>query len=351
MDQQSALVDQRSPDTQWEPWAPEPNGVYDLDHTGYRFEHHPDILDAVRRDIGHNVSNYGRDRSTRFKTHVAEYVGVSEDRLVITHGGEDGLIKLFLYLRTRGSRLVFPDVAWRRYLKMFGGLGYQTHEFEVGFDDSGFGFDTKRLKSELDSTAGTVVLLPSPNNPTGHVTPLDEILALVWSYPQHFFVIDAVYMPLTDPIFSALSNEENVWVVGSFSKVYGMPGLRAGFVVGTAPEALDPYLGIGPTAISVCEAAMRNEDFYEKNRNFMYETSRGLAQIDDEHYRFYPSRAPFVLLRTSLDLTAADYARIEADTKVHPRYYPLRGKMFMRFTLGPDAIVAKIREYAKAAAL
>lgn len=111
----------------------------------------------------------------------------------------------------------------------YAGLPWQS--FTLHFPD--FGVDLAALGATLQG--GELLFLCNPNNPTGHLVAPSELRTFIQAHPQTTFVIDESYLPFTHE--SSLVREEmpeNLFVLCSSSKIYGIPGLRLGFLVSSA---------------------------------------------------------------------------------------------------------------------
>lgn len=99
--------------------------------------------------------------------------------------------------------------------------------------DQGFRLDLDRLASTL--TGGELVFLCNPNNPTGVLTPSADLVQLIRAKRDSVFLVDESYLPFTrEPSLLNLGLRDNLFVLFSASKIYGMPGLRLGFLAATA---------------------------------------------------------------------------------------------------------------------
>ncbi len=99
-----------------------------------------------------------------------------------------------------------------------------------------FRLDTERLAAAL--TGDELVFICNPNNPSGGCTPSPTLHALAKAYPTTLFVVDESYLPFTREVsLLDLPPLDNLLILTSFSKIYGIPGLRLGFLTG-APELL-----------------------------------------------------------------------------------------------------------------
>jgi len=131
---------------------------------------------------------------------------------------------------------------------------------------AGFRLDPDALAERL--TGGELVFLCNPNNPTGVLTPSAALIALARSKPETIFLVDESYLPFTrEPSLLSLGVPENLLVLFSTSKIYGIPGLRLGFLAGSVSriaklgQRVKPW-GVNRMAQLAGEFALRHGDPY-----------------------------------------------------------------------------------------
>lgn len=134
--------------------------------------------------------------------------------------------------------------------------------------DQGFRLDPDALAERL--AGGELVFLCNPNNPTGVLTPSAALIALARSKPETLFLVDESYLPFTrEPSLLSLGLPENLLVLFSASKIYGIPGLRLGFLAGSASriarlgDRVKPW-GVNRLAQLAGEYALRHGDAYQE---------------------------------------------------------------------------------------
>ncbi len=96
--------------------------------------------------------------------------------------------------------------------------------------EEGFGLDLAQLSAQL--TGGELVFICNPNNPTGGLVSSAALHQLARQHPDTVFLVDESYLPFVrEPSLATFPLLANLFVIGSFSKVYGIPGLRLGFLI------------------------------------------------------------------------------------------------------------------------
>ena len=170
-----------------------------------------------------------------------------------------------------------------------------------------FRHDLPRMATACDAQTGLVYIC-NPNNPTGTIVTREELDAFFTQVPQSAIVLvdEAYYDFVEDPRCTSASawmkKLPNVVIVRTFSKVYGMAGMRLGYAVG-AKEVIakmrEHVLGNNSNA-AVLEAALvslSDEDLIPRQRKLNNDTRRWLCQeLEKEGYRYIPSEGNFVMV-------------------------------------------------------
>ncbi|WP_182087015.1 aminotransferase class I/II-fold pyridoxal phosphate-dependent enzyme [Aureimonas sp. ME7] len=202
----------------------------------------PEIVsDAVRAFLARGRIGYtdalGRQGlRRRIARHYAESEGVdvSPDRIMITTGSSAGFNLAFLAAFDVGDRVAIASPGYPAYRNILLALGLVPVEIPVGPDDR-YILTAEALENAHREAPIRGVLIASPANPTGTITPPDELRKLVefTDAAGIVFVSDEIYHGLAygAPTVSALKFTDRAIVVNSFSKYYCMTGWRIGWLV------------------------------------------------------------------------------------------------------------------------
>ena len=172
----------------------------------------------------------------RIARHYRESYGVTVgvDRIMVTTGSSAGFNLAFLAAFDVGDRVAIASPGYPAYRNILKALGLVPVEIPV---DAGEGYllTADRLASEHRRQPLQGVLIASPANPTGTVTPRDELRRLIEFSDREgiAFISDEIYHGLVygEPAASALEFTDQAIVVNSFSKYYCMTGWRIGWLV------------------------------------------------------------------------------------------------------------------------
>jgi histidinol-phosphate aminotransferase len=214
--------------------------------------------------------------------------------------------------------------------------------------------DVKKLAEEADKAKGGLIYLCNPNNPTSAMVKSGDIDWLVANLPANtMLMVDEAYIHFGESpeMKSALPHVragKNVIVARTFSKIYGMAGLRVGFAA-AKPEIIQqltplriniiPYV----SARGVVAALADKDNILRERRASMSKTRRELvAWLRDQKLKFIEPQANFVMIDCGRN--AREFIQRMPRMGVAPgRPFPPLDNM-LRVTIGTDAEMAKFRD-------
>lgn len=236
----------------------------------------------------------------------AQYLGVDPDALALTNGLDEGIMGLAVaYLRPPVGgpvpEALIPEPAFEIFRVDTDAVG--GHFVQV-MPKPDFTFAPDEVLAAITPRT-RVVFLTNPNNPTGVSMPLDAIRAVARQVPREAVVfVDEAYAEFAGTTFiSELPAFPNVIVGRTFSKAFGLAGLRIGCLVG-APGALDPVRAVIPVysvniaAVVAVQAALADPAHLGDYLRQVQESKALLyAACDRVGLEYWKSDANFVLVR------------------------------------------------------
>jgi aspartate/methionine/tyrosine aminotransferase len=201
------------------------------------------------------------------------------------------------------------------------GATVETYEYTCG---SGFGYalDIAALRDRIERTRVTLLVLNTPHNPTGDVIDESSLRALLTACRRRGTrvlvdeVFNGVWLDGTPPVPSALTLDDSAVVIGSFSKVYALSGLRVGWLAGPAADiaaarAIRHYTTIAPPLLvqAIATTAMSHRDAVLQRTRSIVARNRAVAiEWLQRHRDFFEWNAPrgglVLLLRLRMAISA-----------------------------------------------
>jgi adenosylcobyric acid synthase len=134
---------------------------------------------------------------------------------------------LYAFLRCHPwRRLLVPVPCYVDYLRagQLAGLSIDYHPLR---EEEDFALNIERLAAQINN--GDLIIIGSPNNPTGSFVPHTQLQELAAAFPESFFLIDEAFLDFIEEPVSMGGVYENVATLNSMTKFYGLPGLRMGY--------------------------------------------------------------------------------------------------------------------------
>jgi histidinol-phosphate aminotransferase len=192
----------------------------------------PAVIEAVTQALS-GLNRYPDPTNAALRRRLSDLHGVPAQRIAIGNGSCDVLLAAGEALLEPGAELVYAWPAFSVYPHLAAASGARAIEVPLDSDQR---HDLAKLREEI-TAATRLVIVCNPNNPTSTALPLDEIADFVAGVPRHVCVIlDEAYVEfniLQDPGDSVelLQRHPNLVLLRTFSKVYGLCGLRVGYAL------------------------------------------------------------------------------------------------------------------------
>lgn len=271
----------------------------------------PGARDAVVEHLVHANRYPGTWRQPLVEA-LAEYVGVKEENLVMGAGSTEVLQMAVQAYEAPGAPMVIAEPTFEdvpRYQRPF---AFNLKAVPLT-DDLAHDLDAMRGAAE-GRRRPCVVYVCNPNNPTGTITPSRDVDAWIADAPETtlFLVDEAYYEYADDPgYWSALKwvdRKPNVIVVRTFSKIFGMAGMRLGYGVAHPDTAarLREFISANNTNVLACAAGLASlEDEGLIRRSIdVNDDAKAIAHqtLDDLGLEYLPTHTNFLMHRINGDL-------------------------------------------------
>lgn len=230
---------------------------------------------------------------------VAEHLGVEKDQVILTNGVDEGIHLLACAFLNEGDEGIICTPTFFMYdvsvSMMTSGLK------RVQTDDS-LAFPFERFMAAITPKT-KLMIVASPNNPTGATVSREHLLALAKAAPQAVLLVDEAYFHFFgDTVIEDIATVPNLVVARTFSKAYGLASLRVGALfadvrlIGLLRKVSSPY-NVNGVALEVLPEALTDKDYLNwyilqvhQGRERVFEALRELG------VRTWPSAANFVLM-------------------------------------------------------
>ncbi len=236
---------------------------------------------------------------------IAEKEGVSKKHIVLTGGSTEGLKAAGATYGMDGGEIIAADPTFQALMRYSENFGAYVHRVPV---DAQMNHDLDAMERRINQKT-RMVYLCNPNNPTGTIIEKNKLKDFCASLSKKVMVFsdEAYYDFITEPDYPSMvelvKQDMNVIVSKTFSKVFGMAGLRIGYLV-ARPDIATRLKGnimamTNMLAIHAAKEAMQDEEFYKFSIAKNWEAKQLIYKtLDDLNLKYVPSHTNFVFFKS-----------------------------------------------------
>jgi histidinol-phosphate aminotransferase len=269
----------------------------------------PLVADVLARASEH-IELYPDANAYYLKQRLAQKLGIEQNQITIGNGSNDVLDLVARSFLDSNAAAVYSQYAFMVYAMVTQACGAQAQVADaMGLDAAQpYGHDLDAMRALIGHNTA-VIFIANPNNPTGTWLESDELKSFIEQVPEHIvIVIDEAYFEYVDfeqypNSLQWLDQHPNLVVTRTFSKIYGIAGLRIGYSV-SSPELCDlfnrvrqPFNG-NTLALAAARVALDDESFVEQSRR---SNQQGLQLMqrwfDKRGIDYIPSAGNFLTVR------------------------------------------------------
>ena len=305
----------------------------------------PDVEDAVQEELA-RVWIYPEQAYSDLRESVAGWIGTTPERIVPGHGIQALIATVGHAFLEPGDAVVVTDPTYGLYAQASAAAGARV----VSVPSSDFRHDADALAAAAREAGARLVWLCDPNNPTGSLVRREEWERLLAGLPERCaVVVDEAYVEYADPALRVdrvpdVETGRPVVLLRTFSKIFGLAGLRLGYAIVGEPLAAfldvvqEPF-NVNRAALAAGRASLRSPKLVEERRR-SNEHARGhlAALLVEAGCEPVPSQANFLLVHVGVDDLALTDGLAQRGLLVRAgSEFGLEG--FVRITTGPEPLM------------
>jgi histidinol-phosphate aminotransferase len=207
------------------------DGLY-LDRNERVEEYSDEVMDRLLRSISKIPLNRYPELPLFYRK-LSNWLCVPENQIYVTEGVSGAIKSLMETISRPGDNIVCPTPTFALY-SVYSEM-FQLEHRNIGYT-SEYLLNKDQLFEKIDNNTA-IVFLPNPNIPIAGTLGLDDLRLIANHCRKNnaFLVIDEVYYPFGGPTaISLIDDYDNIFVIRSFSKAFGLAGIRLGYLLGSA---------------------------------------------------------------------------------------------------------------------
>ena len=299
----------------------------------------PKALAAIRKELP-NIYLYPEGPCTILRKALAKKFAIPEGMVVISNGADNLILMIANAFVNEGEEVVIADPTFSVYTNVTQIMGGKP--IKVKLKD--FTHDLESMLKKVNRKT-KLVFICNPNNPTGTTVSLEAFNYFLSKLPKRVIVVlDEAYGDFVEDAFypnglDYIREKRQVIVLRTFSKVYGLAGLRIGYALGREDlidclyQVRDPF-PVHRLAQVAAVAALNDEDHAIRSIQLVYEGKKYLyKELDRMGLSYVPSQANFIFIDFEKDSEEVFQALLREGIIIRP------GKIwgystFARVTIG-----------------
>lgn len=231
---------------------------------------------------------------------VAAFLGRHADEVLLTNGVDEGIHLVCETYLEPGDEVLISTPTFAMYEIYAKATGAKVNSVPAGAD---FAFPHEQVLAAITSRT-RLIAIANPNNPTGAAVPSEILLKIAEAAPHAAVLIDEAYYEFHgETLMPHVGEIPNLFVARTFSKAYGLAGLRVGVLAGESSQMTmvrrvsSPY-NVNAAALLCLPEAIADSDYIS---HYVAESINSRVRIEQFFSRqeipYWPSRANFVLAR------------------------------------------------------
>ena len=289
-----------------------------LDRNEFNFEPSDAVKEAIKnfdiKKLCFYTRIYDKGKKSIVSVLLSEKFGIDESRVLLGYGAEDLLKMAVHYFLTEpdgNKTMLIPKFSWWYYKSIADEVDGKTLQYPMEETADSFAYDLKGLQKMIAQEKPKILLVASPNNPTGNGLTPEQLAELAeMAGKETVILVDEAYASYvtgdTSYINRITESHPNAVFCRTLSKFYGLPGLRWGFGFTGKSDRMErfgkyanKYLGYDRLSEDIAIAALNSEEHYRKIAEVMSEARKMYAEKLGSlpGFKVYKSTANFILVK------------------------------------------------------
>ncbi|MFH0876620.1 MAG: histidinol-phosphate transaminase [Candidatus Omnitrophota bacterium] len=270
----------------------------------------PKALKVIRK-AACDIHRYPDGSCFYLKRKLARFCGIREKNLLLGNGSDELIDIILKTVREENAEILTSELTFVDY-KICGAInGFKTVSVPV----KDYTYDLNGLRRAITKRT-KVIFIANPNNPTGTYVTSKQVASFLDAIAQNILVVfDEAYVEYVSnkdfPKLLPMINKKNIALLRTFSKIYGLAGLRIGYMIAgedfiAAAQRVRPPFNVNSLAQAAAEAALEDQGFVRKSKKLV---KKEKTYLSNEFLKlgiwFKESAANFIFVRFNTDVARA----------------------------------------------
>lgn len=229
---------------------------------------------------------------------LAQYVGVDDSQVMITNGSDHGIDLVFRAVSSSNAEAIIPSPSFAMYHQCAKIEAMTIVEPQY---TRAAGYPVEEVLAAITENT-RVIVVSNPNNPCGTIVDNAVICQIANAAPQAAILVDECYFEYSQQtIASEINQLPNVFIARTFSKTWGIPSLRFGYLIAAAENIAalcnirGPY-DVNQLAVVAANAALDHPEYTESYVAEVMQEAKPLFEswLNEQNIPYWPSQANYL---------------------------------------------------------
>lgn len=321
------------------------------------FKPSPKVMEVLHNATYEDVYLYDLTREDELAVEISKREEISTDHILIHSGSSDVIKTVMSLVLNKGDTVLISAPSWNYYKSIVELKMAKAEYYDVVPGKNSYEFDVSGLMSKARAVSPRIIIITTPHNPTGAVISASDLETIIKENPSSLVIVDEAYLGFSEQKFDVrhlLAAYSNVVFSRTFSKLYGLAGIRVGYGL-CAPMAKQVFrLDVNPFRVNnisrkMAVAALRDEKYYKgllkditESRNFFITEMNSIPGV-----KAFDSAANFVFIHFSENTDVQALKDYLAQNGYLVRLWTEGSRHAMRVTLDRKETMEKVAALMK----
>lgn len=321
------------------------------------FKPSPKVMEVLHNATYEDVYLYDLTREDELAVEISKREEISTDHILIHSGSSDVIKTVMSLVLNKGDTVLISAPSWNYYKSIVELKMAKAEYYDVVPGKNSYEFDVSGLMSKSRAVSPRIIIITTPHNPTGAVISASDLETIIKENPSSLVIVDEAYLGFSEQKFDVrhlLAAYSNVVFSRTFSKLYGLAGIRVGYGL-CAPMAKQVFrLDVNPFRVNnisrkMAVAALRDEKYYKgllkditESRNFFITEMNSIPGV-----KAFDSAANFVFIHFSENTDVQALKDYLAQNGYLVRLWTEGSRLAMRVTLDRKETMEKVAALMK----
>ena len=189
--------------------------------------------DIIMKNVAENLNFYPENKAVELTEKAHKFYNIATDKIISTNGSDEAIDLCIRTFCNQNDKVLVIEPTFSMYKQYAIAFGVEVKSFNLIEKENYFIFDENKLIKSVQKNNIKMIFIPNPLANIGTLIGKERLLKIIKSLPNTIIVIDEAYIEFCgfeNSLISRLNKYKNLVILRTFSKFFGLAGIRLGFI-------------------------------------------------------------------------------------------------------------------------